>query len=181
MELSFTTEAISTAILIFFLRVSNNAIGTVRVITLSRQQRGLTAFLGFFEALAFALTVAGVVTELTNVIILFSYCMGYSVGALLGMSLEKRFITTYMIVNVIAAEKGTEIATTLRDAGFGVTKTIGEGLHGEVVMLRSVINRRDVPKVLDIIHLENPKAFVEVEEARSVQRGFMRTRNQPSV
>ena len=177
-----TTEAITFALILFGLRVLNNAIGTIRLIVMNRQQRGLAAVMAFFEAGLFAYTVANVVTDLTNVLNLFAYCGGFAVGNWLGMALESRFITSYMTVNVITPARGHEIALALREHGFGVTETVGEGRDGKVTMLRSVVTHRDVPRLLDLVRTTHPEAFVAVEEARTVQRGWMRAvRNQQTT
>lgn len=170
----FTVDTILIAIAIFGLRVLNNAIGTVRLIMLSRQRRLLTFVLGFFESLIFAITVATVVTDLSNVLILMAYCTGFAVGAYVGMAIEARFITSYMIVNIFAKHNGHDIAVTLRNAGFGVTETIGEGRDGRVILLRSVTDRRHLGRLRDIVQQVHPDAFIAVEEARSVERGWVR-------
>lgn len=173
LEFIITPETLVGALLIFGLRVLNNSISTIRLITLARQQRFLTAFLGFFEALTFAVTVAGVVTNLSNVLNMFAYCFGFAVGGFVGMSLERWLITSYSIVNVFSAVRGHDVATALRDHGFGVTETVGEGLKGEVTMLRSVVTRRDLPRIMEVVHSINPDAFIAVEEARTVSRGYV--------
>jgi len=169
-----TSEAIVTALFIFFLRVLNVGIGTVRLVIVTRQQRLLASTLGFFEALIFAVTMASVVTDLTNVVNLLAYCGGFSVGSYLGMIFEARFITSFMSVNVITHERGHEIALALREAGYGVTETVGEGRDGTVSMIHSIVLNRDVPKMLEIIRSTQPEAFCAVEQARTVRRGFIR-------
>lgn len=181
--MEITADALLTAALIFILRVANNGIGTIRLIVMARQQRGLAVALAFVEALTFAITVAVVATDLSNLLNLFVYCAGFATGNWLGMVIEARFITSFMSVNVIASEKGHEIATKLREKGYGVTEIIGEGLQGKVTMLRSIVNRRDVPILMQVIESMNPKAFVAIEEARTVARGTVRrvVNNQPTV
>lgn len=172
-DLTITPETLGMAALLFAMRVLNNSISTIRLITLARQQRLITAVLGFFEALIFAVTIAWVVTDLTNVLNLFMYCFGFAVGGFVGMWLESRLITSYSIVNIFARHRGHELAAALRSHGFGVTETVGEGLTGEVTMLRSVVTRRDLPRVMDIIRSAHPDAFIAVEEARTVSRGHV--------
>lgn len=168
-----TSDAVLIALGIFLLRVINNTLGTVRLVMITRQQRMLAAGIGFFEALIFAITMAGVVADLTNILNLFAYCAGFSVGGYLGMSLESRFITSFMTVNVITQENGHAIACAIRDAGYGVTETVGEGRDGKVTMIRSVVTNREVPKILHIVHKTYPDAFVSVEQARAVMRGYV--------
>jgi uncharacterized protein YebE (UPF0316 family) len=178
-----TTDALLTAGLIFVLRVLNSGLGTVRLILLARQRRLLTVVFGFFEALTFAVTMAGVVTDLSNILNMLAYCLGFSTGSYVGMVIEARFITSYMSINIVSAERGHDIATALREHGYGVTESIGEGLNGQVTMLHSVVNRRDVPKVVQIIHAKQPEAFVSIGEARNVHHGWLRRgmRVQPMI
>ncbi|MFO7320769.1 MAG: DUF5698 domain-containing protein [Chloroflexota bacterium] len=169
-----TTEAILAALVIFVLRVANNAISTIRVVLITRQQRLLASVLGFIESLVFAVTITSVVTDLSNWLNLVAYSAGFSVGAYLGMFIEARFITSYMTVNIISKERGHEIAVALRDAGFGVTETAGEGRDGQVTILRSVVLNREVPRLMDVIRATHEDAFVAIEQARHIQRGYLR-------
>lgn len=170
-----TLDALLFAALIFVLRVTNYAISTVRTVVTARQQRLVSASLAFIEALVFAVVIAKVVNDLDNVLNLFAYCLGASVGSYLGMILESRFIISYVSVNIITGENGHEIAVTLRDQGFGVTEHLGEGRDGIVTILRSVINKRDVQRVMKTARDVDPKAFISVEEARAIQSGWLRS------
>ncbi len=179
MVLDLSTDALLLAALIFVLRIANTAIGTVRLVLITRQQRLLAAFLAFFEALLFAITISSVATDLNNIMNLMAYCLGFSVGNYVGMMIERRFIKSFMTVNVVTSEHGHDIALALRDRGYGVTETLGEGKNGAVVMLRSVVANREVPKLIEIIRSTHADAFVAVEEARAVHRGWVRAaRNQ---
>lgn len=174
-----TFDAVLLALGIFLLRVLNYTLATIRLVAITRQMRLLAACLAFIEALVFAVVIANVVTDLNNWVNMLAYCLGASVGSSVGIFLEGRFITSYRTVNIITNALGHEIALALRDAGYGVTETRGEGLDGEVIMLRSVIVRRDVNKFLEVVRSLSPDAFVAVEEARSVQRGWIRTPGGP--
>jgi uncharacterized protein YebE (UPF0316 family) len=174
MSIILTPEAISMALLIFILRVINSGVGTVRLVVMARGRYWLTAILGFIEALIFAYVTVHVVNDFSNVIILASYCLGFSVGTYVGMLVEARFVTSYVRVHIITREKGKEIAQSLRDMGHGVTEMTGTGGTGEVSMMDSIVLRRDVNKMLKAVYQINPAAFVTLEEARSVQHGWMR-------
>ncbi len=174
-------DGVMLAVAIFALRVFNNALGTVRVVFITRDQRLWAAVLAFIEALTFAVVISSVVKDLSNALNLMAYCLGFSVGGYVGMAIEARFITSYVIATIITHTYGREIAAALRERGFGVTETFGEGRDGEVHMLRSVIARRDVPDFLTIIRQIHKDAFVSMEEARAIQHGWLRQirTNQP--
>lgn len=180
MTLILTQATILTALLIFGLRVLNNTISTLRVALLARQERVLTTVLAFFEALIFAITVGSVVRDLSNVLNLGAYCFGFALGSYIGLRLEARLITSYVSVHVVMQSGGQELAANLREHGYGVTMTKGEGLNGKVVMLRSVVERRDARRIISLVNETAPDAFMSVEEARTVHRGYIHpVRNQP--
>jgi uncharacterized protein YebE (UPF0316 family) len=167
-------DALLWAAGIFALRILNYSISTIRLVTITRQQRVLSSCLAFLEALIFAVVIAKVVTNLEDWLNLAAYCLGAAVGSYVGIVLEGRLITSYRTVNVITHESGHEIALALREEGYGVTESTGEGLEGQVAMLRCVVNNREVPRLLKLVRNINPEAFVSVEEARAVRHGFVR-------
>ncbi len=174
MTLEITSDTLFLATLIFALRVFNSAVGTIRLVIMARGQVFLTVVLGFIEALIFAYVTATIVTDLSNVLNLAAYCGGFSLGIYVGMVLDRRYVVTYVRLNIIAKENGREIATALRELGHGVTEVDAVGGSGGVSMLNSVMSRRDSAQALKAIYKVNPEAFVTLEEARSVQHGWMR-------
>ncbi len=169
-----TTDAVLLAALLFTLRIINYAVSTMRLVFISRGQRPLAAALALLEALIFAVVMASVVADLSNWLNLGAYCLGAAAGSYIGMMLESRLITSYRTVNVIVQKFGEDIARTLRMAGYAVTESEGRGLQGQVTMLRSVVNAREVPDIIAIIQNVNPEAFIQVEEARTIRSGYMR-------
>ena len=170
-----STEEILLVIAIFCLRVINNSMGTLRVIVMTSGRRGLSFALAFTESLVFAFTASKVLTDLGNIPNLIAYAGGFAVGNFVGMYVDQHLVTGYFTVNIISMEHGHSIAVTLREVGFGVTETEGEGGTGSVTMLRSVVNRQDVQRVIGIVQDADPNAFITTEEARAVRSGWLRT------
>lgn len=170
-----TTEELLIALAIFGLRVVNYAISTLRMVSIARNQRIASSIMATLEALIFAVVLANIVNDLENLVNLFAYCAGAAAGNYVGMALETRLIKGFAIVNIFSSNTSQEIATALREAGYGVTATLGEGRDGAVLTLRSVINKREVNRLTKIVQKISPSAFIAVEEARSVQRGWLGT------
>ncbi len=166
-------DIVALAVLIFTMRVLNYAIGTLRLVAITRQRRIMASALAAVEAFVFAVVIANVIQDLENVINLTSYCLGASVGSYVGMMLEARYITGFAIVNVITSFKGHDIAIALREKGHGVTETRGEGKDGVVTTLRTVVNKRNIPQITQMVHEISPEAFITIEDARMVQRGWV--------
>ena len=162
-------------ILIFVLRVTNNVIGTLRLILVSRGQRLWGFALASLESLLFAYTAGHVITDLNNIPNLTAYVFGFAVGGVVGMQVENRFVKSYESVTVIASrEVSHAMALALRDAGHGVTEIMGEGAHGEVEELRIIVHRRDLHQVLRIIHDIKEDVFVTVEHSEFIRGGWIR-------
>ena len=170
-------EAWLFAGLIFVLRVINYAISTIRLVFIARNRRFLAAALAFVEAFVFAVVMARIVSDLSNALNLIAYCLGASVGSYVGMAIETRFVKSYSTLTVITKQMGEEIACRLRDRGYGVTLTHGEGRDGAVDILRSSASSRDIPGMVNIIRAINPHAFIEIEQARAIMRGWLPTGN----
>lgn len=169
-----SADALFLALLIFALRVFNNAIGTVRVVMITRDMRFWSAVLGFIEALTFVVVIAGVAKDLSNLPNLMAYCLGYAVGGYVGMAIEARFIVSYVEATVVSTIHGHEIAVALRERGYGVTEAHGSGRDGDVTILRSVIQRRDASDFKSTVHTIHPAAFVSLVEARAIEHGWLR-------
>lgn len=171
-----SVDDIILVLLIFALRVFNNGLGTIRIISMTYGRRGFAAILGFIESTVFAFTAAQVLTDLDNLPNLLAYSSGFAVGGYVGMYLEDRFLTGYRTVTITTIKGGHRIAETLRDVGYGVTETVGEGGSGQVRIMRVVVERKLVNDVAREVTAINPDAFITVEEARAVQRGWMNHR-----
>lgn len=165
-------EELFIVLLIFVLRVVNYSVGTIRLVVVAHGQRMIGSAMAAFEALIFAIVVAKVINDLENIANLFAYCAGAAVGSYVGMMLETRFVRGFMVINVITHDYGRETALALREAGFGVTTTVGEGKDGDVTTLRSVVNKREMSQYLKMLQGINPDAFVSIEEVRNIRRGW---------
>ncbi|MCC6613704.1 MAG: hypothetical protein IT320_09520 [Anaerolineae bacterium] len=174
-ELILTPEAILTALLILGLRVFNTGMATVRLIIINRGNRFVSSAMAFVEALLFAYTISTIATDFGNVLNLVAYCLGLSLGNYIGMVIESRYFLSYVTVNIISKTKGHEIATALREAGYGVTESVGEGREGAVTMLKSLVDNRQMGPLLRIVQQVHNEAFVAVEPARPIYRGWLGT------
>jgi uncharacterized protein YebE (UPF0316 family) len=166
-------EVLFGAALIFLARVVNIAMATVRMLLSMRGQRVLSAIIGFFETMIFVLAIGQVLQNMGNIWNLLAYCGGFAVGTLVGMEIEERLALGYVIVHAVSRYNGDEITQTLRQAGYGVTESVGRGMAGKVRIIKAVVKRKDVPTVTDLINLADDRAFITVEDANRVYRGYI--------
>lgn len=172
---TLTAEVISAAMIIFALRVIGVTLATVRVLIVMRGQKLLAAFMGFFEVLVYVLAIGEVVNNLSNVWNLLGYCLGFAAGTLIGMAIDDRLALGHATVRIVSRYKGQIVAEAIRDAGYAATVEWGQGRGGTVGLVYSTVKRKDVDDILHISDTNDPEAFVTVEEARTIRRGYMRT------
>ncbi len=158
-------------IIIFFARISDVTIGTIRIILVSRGKRNVAPFLGFFEVLIWIVVIGQLVQNLGSVTSYLGYAAGFAAGNFIGMYIEDKLAMGSVIVRVFMPEHGDELVTLLRSAGYGVTRFDGEGANGSVTMIFTIIKRKALKNVIYIIHSINPKAFYSIEDVRSIEAG----------
>jgi uncharacterized protein YebE (UPF0316 family) len=169
------------ALIIFVVRAISISLSTVRLLIMGRASTILVIVLAFFEALTFVLTLGLVATNLSNLLNLGAYCLGFAFGTVVGMRLEERLAAGYSTINIVSIGKSLQIAKAVRAAGFGATRSSGEGETGTVGLIRVVTRRRNTPQIVRVVMAADSKAFVTVEETRAVSQGFLeriRTRDQ---
>jgi len=166
-------EVILWVFLIFFLRVAAIALGTVRVLFVVRGERLLSSTMGFFQTLLFVVAIGKVVQDLTNIPNVLAYCLGFAVGTWVGMAIEGRLALGYVLVRIVSLQKGRGIAQVLREKGYGVTEMLGEGWAGRVGIVDVVAKRKDVPLITSVGREIDGEAFITIQEAREVYRGYI--------
>jgi uncharacterized protein YebE (UPF0316 family) len=163
------------ALLIFGLRIVDVSCDTMRVIFAIRGKRGIAASLGFVQALVWIYAVGNAVKHLGSPLHVLGYAGGYAMGTFVGVSLEQAIAYGVATVRVVSRTAGVEIAGALRAGGYGVTVFPGFGRDGAVEILNSVVHRRHLTDVLDIITSKDSGAFVTVEEPKVLRGGLMAT------
>ena len=151
--------------LIFAARVFDVSLGTFRMVLVIANHRYLAAVLGFFEVLVWALAVGGVIKFLGNPFALICYAGGFAAGTLVGMIIEDRVALGYRVVQIINRDRAIDVASSLRDRDYRVTRLEGAGRDGPVEIAHTVIRRRHLQSVLALVNSVAPEAFVTIERA----------------
>ncbi len=165
-------EAVLGGLLIFCLRLTDVTLGTLRILMTVRGRKPLAALIGFIEVTIFVVAISHVIRNATNIWSVLGYSGGFAAGTVVGMTIEERLALGFTVVRIISSDIRNRLAEALRALGFGVTEMTGHGLRGEVEVLEVVVQRHDLPKVLQTIDHVDSKAFVTVEETRRVYRGY---------
>ncbi len=164
------------ALFIFLARIVDVSCDTMRVLFTVRGKRGIAGVLGFIQAIIWIFAVGTAIRHLDSLIHVLAYAGGYAVGTMTGITIERFVAYGVAQVRVVTRDQGRAIAEALRDLGFGVTQSLGEGRSGTVEVLHTIVQRSQVEDVMLVVDRFDPVAMVTVEEPRAVRGGFVDTR-----
>lgn len=168
-----TTTALWGALVIFALRVIGISVSTVRVLAMMRGRKLFAFVAGFVEVLAYVIAIAEVVNNLENIWNLLGYCLGFSVGTVVGMMLDDRTANGFANVRIISRYKTQSIVEKIHEAGFGATVGWGHGRGGTVGMIVAVVRRKEVDLICSLAEAVDSSAFITIEDTRAVRRGYL--------
>lgn len=155
-------------LLIFCARIADVTLGTLRIIFIARGQRYWAPVIGFVEVLIWLAAITQLMRNLTNVATYLAYAGGFAGGTFVGIWLEDRLAMGLSILRIITPHPAPGLLDELREAGFGVTTIDGQGLFQPVKIMFSIVKRRCIPALLEIVKRHDPQAVYTVEDIRSV-------------
>jgi uncharacterized protein YebE (UPF0316 family) len=158
------------------MRIVDVSLDTMRVILAVRGRRGITALLGFFQALIWIFAVGHAIRHLDSAWHSLGYAAGFGAGTFIGISIEQLLAYGYSAVRIVSQFGGVEIAEALRERGYGATEIPAFGREGRVEVITSVVQRQHLDEVLEIVHRWDPSAFVTVEEPKVMSGGSLARR-----
>jgi uncharacterized protein YebE (UPF0316 family) len=159
--------------IIFFARIFDVSLGTIRTIVIVQGKTVIAFILGFLEVIIWISIVSTVVNRITQtpVLVLF-YAFGFATGNVVGILAERKLGFGMIILRVITRKQGKLLADSLRVLGQGVTVFKGEGKDGEVSELYVACRRRDLNRLLCIVKKQDPEAFYITEQVCDVSKVF---------
>lgn len=161
---------------IFFARILDVSLGTIRTLFNVKGKSFMAAFVGFIEILIWYLVVKEVlVTDNANFFVVMSYCLGFATGTYIGGILSKKFIKGNLTVQVITNKN---FAEELRNDGFAVSVLDVKGKNEDEprYMLFIEIDNKDLYNLQKLIKELDKNAFIVVNESKLVLNGYMKNR-----
>ena len=177
MDLDFPYPLITVPLFIFVARLGDVSLATLRIILISRGMRHVAPVVGFFESLIWLIAISQAMQHLDHWYNYVAYAGGFAAGTWLGIFLESRIALGLLAVRIITQENAEDLIGQLRSARFGVTDFAARGVMGNVRLIFTVIQRKDLEKVLAIVREGHPKAFISTSDVRAVSEGFIPPRS----
>ena len=163
---------------IFFARIIDVSLGTIRTVLVVRGRRFTPAFIAFFEVLIwFLIAREALTTEVTSILIPICYAGGYATGTFIGGFISNNLVEGLIGVNVTTKTSGAKIMIDeIRKAGFGVSVIDLKNPQDDEnkTMLIVQLNKSKLKTLTAIIRKNDPDAFVVINETKYTQNGLIK-------
>jgi uncharacterized protein YebE (UPF0316 family) len=169
-----TIEAIAWTLAIFFARLTDVSMGTLRQILIIRGRRGVASISAFFEIMIWTAAISRVITQLDRVYYMIAFALGFASGNYLGSYIEEKIALGYMFAYIVPKKRSEDLAHKLREAGFGATIIQGIGLKGPQHVYNVLFRRRDMQLLIDTIKKHDKNAFFTLMDVRAERGGYVR-------
>lgn len=156
-------------LLIFFARICDVSISTIRIIFVMSGKRNIAPFLGFFEALIWLLAIGQIISNIDNTLSYVAYASGFAVGTFVGMYIEEKLAIGRVVLRLITKEPVHEFLTFLNNNDYRYSILDAEGKTGKVNVVFLVLKREKLSDLTSAINEYHPNAFYTVEGVKMVK------------
>jgi uncharacterized protein YebE (UPF0316 family) len=155
-------------LLIFFARVCDVSLGTLRGVFAAKGYKHIVPFFGFFEVLIWLLAIGQIFQNLNgNFIFYLAWAAGYATGSYIGLSIEERLAIGIQVVRIITNQDSELLISALKAENYGITVLDGQGARGPIKIIFTIVPRKNVKHVVSILNEHNPTSFYSVEDVKS--------------
>ena len=169
-------ELLLLCIKIFFARILDVSLGTLRTVITVKGKSLYASLVGFVEIFVWFLIVKEALnTNETSIWIAVAYSLGFATGTFIGSILSQKLITGNLSVQIITDKAYPDMVNTLRNEGYGVTvmDVEGKNTEEEKYMLFIEINNKSLNHLQHLVKKIDNDAFIVVNETKYVQNGFI--------
>ncbi|XMB72179.1 DUF5698 domain-containing protein [Mycoplasmatota bacterium WC30] len=170
----FATVALWEVLLIFFAKVIEVAISTLRIIYINKGFRTLGTILSLVEILLWVFIASRVIigvaeTPMKGLI----YSLGFAAGVYVGSILENYLAVGKIYIQaIIMREEASKVIKELRDAGYGVTVMAAQGKLRSRKVLMIFASRKNKEKIIALINKLDDDALIVANEVSLVKGGY---------
>jgi len=158
--------------IIFFGRICDVSLGTLRIIFVSKGEKYKAPMIGFFEVLIWIVVISEIFARANDMLAYISYAAGYATGNYVGIMIEQHIAFGIVLCRVYTKKSGKELVALLSQAGYGATTLQGMGSQDRVDIVEAVVDRNAMKKVERILTDYDAEVFFVTEDVRARQRGI---------
>ena len=158
---------------IFFARILDVSIGTIRTLIMVKGKTYITTILAFLEVFIwFIVAKEALVTGIDSILIPIFYSLGYAVGTLIGSIFVKKFINSIISIQIIIKKNKTRLINAIKKAGYAVS--VVDLKNNKNGMLICEINSKYQNKLINLVKKYDNKAFITVNDTKYVFNGYIK-------
>ncbi|QWB95577.1 DUF2179 domain-containing protein [Mycoplasmatota bacterium] len=171
----FTDVSFWELLFIFFAKIIEVSIGTIRLIMVTKGYKKIGSGLAFIEVLLWVFVASVVIQGVTETPIKgVIYSIGFAVGVYIGSMIENRLAVGKVEIHVISSKpNGLKIVKALRDKGYGVTALDAYGKDDARTLLLIYANRKNKEKLFKLVTDVDEKALIVAQEVSLIQNGHV--------
>jgi len=155
-------------LLIFFARVGDVTISTIRIIFVMNGNRIIAPILGFFEAFIWLLAIGQIFSNIDNIWSYVAYAGGFAVGTFVGITIEEKLAYGKVVLRLFAPDNVDNLIGFLEENDYRYSMLDATGRKGKVNVLFMVVKRNNLKSLLNSIDSFHPKAFYTIEGVKQV-------------
>ena len=162
---------------IFFIRILDVSLGTVRTIVTIKGKTALASIIGFVEVFVwFVIVKEALNTPETSIFVAIAYAGGYAAGTAIGSVISDKFIEGNLTIQTILSNNNDDTVNSIRKAGYAVSvidvKGRDEGQPKYLLFME--INKKRLSHLKKVIKELDDKAFIVVNETKMVHNGYFK-------
>ena len=165
-------ELLLLCIKIFFARIIDVSLGTIRMVYIIKEQRIIATIIAFFEVLIwFEISRESLNNNINSIIIPIAYASGYSAGTYIGTFISTKFVQGNVLINVISSTITNKNINELKKNKYGVSVI---NMCNNKKMLMIEIDKKRINELKSLILKYDKKAFIIINDTKIVQNGFIK-------
>ena len=159
---------------IFFVRIIDVTLGTIRTMFTVKGKRLIASIFGFVEVFIWFIIVREALqTDEKSIFVAISYALGFATGTYIGGFLSGILIKGKVVVQVFT--ENLELVDILRENGYAVTVIDCKGYNTKSkYMLHINIDKKKEKKLIKEIEALDKHAFIVENETNHVENGYFR-------
>lgn len=167
---------------IFFGKILEVTVATVRLVLINRGERLKGAVIAFFEVILWLVVTGTVLVGFQQdiwrcVVFALAFALGNYLGSWLESKLAFGLCSIQVIVsqdNVAHENTAQTLAQTLRHENFAVTILEGKGKLGKRDILLLHLKRKRIPRAVSIIKENLENAVITVNDVKVIRGGYIK-------
>ncbi len=159
-------------LIIFFGRILDVSLGTLRIVFVSKGAKNIAPIIGFVEIFIWIVVIAQVFAHADGFVAYFSYAAGYAAGTYIGLTVENKIGFGYVKVRMFTKLNGHSLVSKLNHHGFGATMIKAEGAIYKVDIVETVVRRVSLREAEKLMREHDSSAFYIIEDVRTRSKGI---------